>query len=241
MRGVATKPIILLTPDTDETPRRFVLQQTYVDAVLRAGGWPLIPPHGLPVEACLGLAHGLVVTGGAFDIPPEAYGEARRQGMGEVKDDRTRFEWALLEGALEAGLPVLGVCGGMQLLNVVLGGTLIQDIPTEVEGALPHEQPPPKDVPSHPITVATGSLLASATGGAQEVEVNSTHHQGVARLGRGLQVTARAPDGVVEAVEDPSRPYVVGVQWHPEAILASAPWNLEIYRQLVRAAKERAA
>lgn len=233
------RPIILLTPDTAENPRRFVVQQTYVDAVLRAGGWPLIPPHGLPVEACLALAHGVVVTGGAFDIPPEAYGEARRPGMGEEKGDRTQFEWALLEGALAAGLPVFGVCGGMQLLNVVLGGALIQDIPTEVEGALVHEQPPPKDVPSHPIVVEPGSLLAAATGGATEVEVNSTHHQAVARLGRGLQVTARAPDGVVEAVEDPSRPFVVGVQWHPEAILASAPWNLELYRLLVREAEGR--
>lgn len=233
------RPVILLTPDTERDPARFVLQRTYADAVLRAGGWPLIPPHGLPVEACLSLAHGLVVTGGAFDIPPEAYGEARRPGMGEVKDDRTRFEWGLLEGALEAGLPVLGVCGGMQLLNVVLGGTLIQDIPTEVDGALVHEQPPPKDVPSHPIAVEPGSKLAAATGGATEVEVNSTHHQAVDRLGRGLVVTARAPDGVVEAIEDPSRAHVVGVQWHPEAILASAPWNLELYRQLVGAAEAR--
>lgn len=234
------KPLILLTPDYEEEEERYTLKRSYAEAVLAAGGLPLVVPFGTPVAECLDLARGVVVTGGAFDIPPEAYGATRREGCGPAKEDRTRFEWELLRLALERDLPVLGVCGGMQLLNVVLGGTLIQDIPTEVPGALPHEQPPPKDRPFHEIRVEEGSLLAEATRGVEgPIAVNTTHHQAVARLGEGLVVTARAPDGVIEGIEAPGRPFVLGVQWHPEAMLRTAPWNLEIYRSLVRASSGR--
>lgn len=231
-----SRPTILLSPDCED--RRLFVDRAYPEAVLAGGGLPLVAPYGAPIDDLLDRAQGVVITGGAFDIPPSAYGEAERPGLGPRKEERTRFEWELLEGALERGLPLLGVCGGMQLLNVVLGGTLVQDIPTEVEGALAHEQKTPKDQPSHPIRIEEGSLLARAAGVAGEAEVNSTHHQAVARLGRGLVASAHAPDGVIEAIEQPGA-FVLGVQWHPERLLESVPWNGAIYAALVREAARR--
>ena len=230
------RPTILLSPDCEGA--RLFLERPYADAVLKAGGLPLVAPYGAPVDELLDRAQGVVITGGAFDIPPSAYGEAERPGLGPRKEERTRFEWELLEGALARGLPVLGVCGGMQLLNVVLGGTLVQDIPTEIEGALPHEQSLPKDRPSHAILIEEGSLLARAAGRAGPAEVNSTHHQAVGRVGRGLRVSARAPDGVIEAIERTDG-FVLGVQWHPERLLDSVPWNRGIYAALVKEAARR--
>jgi len=228
---------VLVTPDFDESsPPRYVLKRSYADAVLAAGGIPLVPAYGAPVPELVSWADAVVVTGGAFDIDPSAYGEERREACGPAKDERTRFERALLEEALARRLPVLGVCGGMQLLNVVRGGSLHQDIGAEVEGALEHEQKTPA---AHAIEIVPGTRLAAAASCADgALTVNSTHHQAVKRVGEGLIVSAWAPDGVVEAIEDPALPFVVGVQWHPEQ-LAGSGWNMAIYRQLVAAAEGR--
>ena len=177
-----------------------------------------------------------MVTGGAFDVPPDLYGAEARPGLGPLKVERTHFERALLRGALDRGLPILGVCGGMQLINVVYGGTLLQDIGREVSGALVHEQAHDPTAPAHPVAVTPGSRLA-ALSGAERLMVNSTHHQAVDAPGPGLKVSAVAPDGVVEAIEDPARPFVVGVQWHPE--LLDAPEHRALYQHLVRAAARR--
>lgn len=230
------RPCVLVTPDYEDEGRRYVLRRSYADAVLAAGGLPLIAAFDAPVDELLARAAALVVTGGAFDIPPEDYGEQRREGCGPLKLDRTRFERSLLEAALARDLPVLGVCGGMQLLNVVRGGTLHQDIRAEVERALDHEQKTPRDEPYHALHVERGTLVARAAGDGP-ARVNSTHHQAVNRVGRGLRVSARAEDGIVEAIEDPAARFVVGVQWHPEALLASLPWNLGLYRELVERAR----
>lgn len=230
---MSRRPPILLSPDVQD--RRYTLDRAYAEAVIAGGGLPLVAPYGAPIPALLDLAQGVVITGGAFDIPPSAYGDDSRPGLGPLKEDRTRFEWELLEGALARGLPVLGVCGGMQLLNVLLGGSLVQDIPTELPTALAHEQATPKDQPSHSIRIESGSLLARAAGRAGEARVNSTHHQAVARLGADLVASARAPDGVVEAIERPGH-FVLGVQWHPERLLETEAWNGALYAALVREA-----
>ena len=229
-------PRIGLTLDLSEDGRRYLLLREYADAVRAAGGLPIPLVHAAG-EELVPLLDGLVVTGGAFDVPPELYGEARRPGCGPSKPARTEAELAVLRAALAAGLPVLGVCGGMQLLAVAHGATLWQDLPGEA-GKSGHEQPPPKDAPSHEVEIAPGSLLARLVG-PEALRVNSTHHQGVREPGPRVQVTARAPDGVIEAVELPGHPFALGVQWHPEAAGRHEPRHVRIYQGLCEAARER--
>jgi putative glutamine amidotransferase len=231
-----SRPRIGLTLDADASGRRYELPRAYADAVLEAGGLPILLPHsGEAAAAYLALVDGLVVTGGDFDVPPELYGEARRPACGPSKPERTAFEKDLLEAALAAGLPVLAVCGGMQLLDVVRGGTLYQDLAVDA-GIDGHEQPPPRDVPSHDVAVAAGTQLAALVGEGV-LRVNSTHHQAVKEPGQGVLVSARAPDGVIEAIELPDLRFAIGVQWHPEAT-RSDPRHMALYRGLVAAARD---
>ena len=232
-----SRPRIAIPLDANVSGR-YEQPRAYADAVARAGGLPLPIPFGDPslageyLEAC----DGLLVAGGDFDIPPERYGEARRPGCGPSRPGRTAFEEAMIEGALGAGMPVLGVCGGMQLLSVVRGGSLHQHLPDDP--GVSHEQPPPKDVPSHAVEVTPGTLLERLVAPGT-LMVNSTHHQAVRLPGRGVAVTGRAPDGVIEAIELEGLPFALGVQWHPEALAAREPRQLAILAGLVRAAGER--
>lgn len=232
------RPRIGLTLDAEERPRRYLLGRAYVDAVLDAGGLPILLPHAAEAAAAyLALLDGLVVTGGAFDVPPALYREAPREGCGATKPERTAFEKDLLEAALAARMPVLCVCGGMQLLCVVRGGALYQDLLLDA-GIGGHEQPAPKDLPSHEVVVQPGTHLAALVG-AGPLAVNSTHHQAIREPGTGVLVCARAPDGVVEAIELPDLPFALGVQWHPEAAARHEPRHAALYRGLVAAARDR--
>ena len=217
---------------------RYEQPRAYADAVARAGGLPLPIPCGDPSLAgeYLASCDGLLVAGGDFDIPPERYGEARRPACGPSRPARTAFEEAMLEGALAAGMPVLGVCGGMQLLAVVRGGTLHQHLPDDL--GVSHEQPPPKDLPSHVVEIGPGSVLERLVG-PEPLPVNSTHHQAVSRPGNGVAVSGWAPDGVIEAIEVEGARLALGVQWHPEALAARDPRQAAILRGLVQAAGER--
>lgn len=227
-------PVIGITLDCEE-PARYVLRRNYVEAVARAGGLPVLLPHEPEqVPAYLGLVDGLVVTGGAFDIDPALFGAAERHPAVTLKPGRTDFELALLRGALDAGLPVLGICGGQQLLNVALGGTLIQHIPDEVDGALAHEQPNPRNEPGHEVAVVAGSKLAAIVG-VPRLAVNSSHHQAVKAVAPGCLADAIAPDGVVEGIEDPSRRFCIGVQWHPE--YAITPADTALFTAFITACK----
>jgi putative glutamine amidotransferase len=231
------RPRIGLTLDADGEGR-YLLPRAYADAVAAEGGLPLPLPHHPPLTAdYLGLLDGLVITGGAFDVPPERYGEAPRTGCGPTRPERTEAELALLRAALAAGLPLLGVCGGMQLLAVACGGRLYQDLQADA-GLGGHEQPPPRDRPSHPVEVLAGTRLAGLVGPG-ELMVNSTHHQAVREAGAGVRISARATDGVIEAIELADQPFAVGVQWHPEAVRRHEPRHAAIYRGLVAAARRR--
>jgi putative glutamine amidotransferase len=232
------KPRIGLTVDVDEARGEYRLARAYADAVLAAGGLPvlIVCRDDATAAAHLAFCQGIVITGGAFDIPPARYGEARRTCCGPDKAERTAFEWALCEAALAGRTPLLGVCGGMQLMNVVRGGTLYQDLGADL-GVSTHEQPPPKDVASHRVEIAPDSLLARLLG-TQPLPVNSTHHQAVRKVGAGVLVSARAPDGVVEAIELPEVPFAVGVQWHPERILPRDARHLGLWHGLVEAAED---
>jgi putative glutamine amidotransferase len=177
---------------------------------------PVALPHEPElVDSYLAMLDGLVVTGGAFDVDPALYGAAERHGTVKLKERRTRFEWAITQGAVNLNLPLLGICGGQQLLNVVLGGTLIQHIPDALPTALAHEQPNPRTEPGHEVIVVPGTLLHRITG-TERLPVNSAHHQAAERVGPGIVASGRAPDGIIEAIEDPRRPFCLGVQWHPE-------------------------
>jgi putative glutamine amidotransferase len=143
------------------------------------------------------------------------FGAETRHPTVKTKDRRTAFEFAATQGALARGMPVLGICGGQQLLNVVLGGTLIQHIPDEVPGCVAHRQENPRNEPGHSVRVIAGTLLHRITG-AECLGVNSAHHQAVKEAGPGLVIDAVAEDGVVEGIEDPRHHFCLGVQWHPE-------------------------
>jgi putative glutamine amidotransferase len=216
------QPVIGLTLDSEppggysKTHPWYALRENYCTAVVAAGGLPILLPHE-PERAAdyLGLIQGLIVTGGAFDVDPALFGAATKHASVTTKDRRTQFEFAITQGALKADKPVLGICGGQQLLNVVLGGTLIQHIPDEVPNALAHEQPNPRTEPGHTVAIAPGSLLHKITR-SDELAVNSAHHQAVKDVAPGIVVDATAPDGVIEGIEDPRRRFCIGVQWHPE-------------------------
>ena len=218
----------------------FALRQNYAGSIIGAGGLPLALPH-VPAElipAYLDQLDGLVVTGGAFDVDPALYGASQRHPTVDLKAGRTAFEWAITEQALARDLPVLGICGGQQLLNVVLGGTLLQHIPDSVAEPLAHEQPNPRDEAGHPVDVVEGTLLHRLVG-TTTLAVNSAHHQAVDRTGVGVQISATAADGVVEAIEHPGYRFCIGVQWHPEFLIS--PGDGQILGAFVAAAAGRAA
>jgi putative glutamine amidotransferase len=220
------QPVIGLTLDHEppggysKTHPWYAMRENYCTAVTAAGGLPVLLPHEPEAApAYLALLDGLIVTGGAFDVDPALFGAQSRHQSVTTKDRRTAFELAVTKGALATDKPVLGICGGQQLLNVVLGGTLIQHIPDEVPNALAHEQPNPRTEPGHTVAIAPGTLLHRITG-ADHLAVNSAHHQAVKAIGPGIIVDATAPDGVIEGIEDPRHRFCLGVQWHPEYALS---------------------
>jgi putative glutamine amidotransferase len=226
------QPVIGLTLDSEppggysKTHPWYALRENYATAVTRAGGLPILLPHEPEqADAYLALIDGLVVTGGAFDVDPALFGATTRHASVTTKDRRTAFELAVTQGAVKADKPVLGICGGQQLINVALGGTLIQHIPDEVAGALAHEQPNPRTEPGHIVHITEGTLLRRITGLA-ELAVNSAHHQAVKDLAPGFVVDAVAPDGIIEGIEDPRRRFLIGVQWHPEYAISDGDSRL---------------
>ena len=210
--------VIGLTPSQDEKGRQF-LNPDYIASVLRSGALPLVLPLTWD-EACLaealGRIDGLLLTGGA-DVGPDRYGEEKLSLCGETAPERDRMEFFLCRRALEKNLPLLAICRGHQVLNCVLGGTLYQDVAAQYGDSLKHPcYDTPRD-PVHGVTAAEDSRLFRITG-MRSLRVNSRHHQAVKDLGRGLAVSARAEDGLIEGIELPDRKFVVGVQWHPESL-----------------------
>jgi putative glutamine amidotransferase len=204
----------------------YAIRENYAGAVVRAGGVPLLLPHEPAlVETYAGLIDGLIVTGGAFDLDPGLYGATDRHATVTTKDRRTAFELGITRVFLAADKPVLGICGGQQLLNVALGGTLIQHIPDAIPAALAHEQPNPRDQPGHEVRVRPGTKLRQIVG-ADRLAVNSAHHQAVLAPGPGVDINADASDGVIEGIEDAGRRFCIGVQWHPEFELSAGDRNL---------------
>ena len=233
------KPVIGVTLD-GEKPGGYskypwsALRANYAEAIAGAGGLPVALPH-LPAlaEDLLDRIEALVVTGGAFDVDPALYGDTARHASVTLKETRTATEQALVRGALARNMPVLGICGGEQLLAVVLGGALIQHIPDSVPNALAHEQPNPRDQAGHSVAVVPGTLLHRIVG-TGKMQVNSSHHQAVLGAGPRAVVNARATDGVIEGIEDTAYRFCLGVQWHPEFHID--PGDARIFAALIAAA-----
>lgn len=234
-----SRPLIGITLDS-EPPGGYskmpwyALRENYCGAVARAGGLPLPLPHEPALaQDYLDKLDGLLITGGAFDVDPALFGADDRHATVKTKDRRTAFELAVTRSCHAVDKPILGICGGEQLLNVVLGGTLIQHIPDEIPSALAHEQPNPRTEPGHEIAVKPGTMLHRYVG-ALTMSVNSAHHQAVKQTGPGIVVNATASDGVIEGIEDPSRRFCLGVEWHPE--YAIDPGDEKIFAAFIRAA-----
>ena len=167
------------------------------------------------IEKYIDIIDGIVITGGDFDVDPNLYGEKKTHEKVQLKKSRTNFEFKITELAIKKNVPILGICGGEQLLNVVFGGSLFQHIPNDIITDINHEQPNPRNQGSHKVLIEKKSILNSIVG-TDEMFVNSAHHQSVNKIGKKLIISAYAPDGVVEAIEGVDLKFCIGIQWHPE-------------------------
>jgi len=214
----------------------------YVESVRRAGGEPIeVAAGGESPEQIVARVDGIMLTGGG-DVDPMLYGEAPHATFQAAEADRDAFEIALTRAAIAAEVPFLAICRGMQLLNVAMGGTLIQDIPSQVPGALEHSVPEPRAHVAHDVWVSKESrlsaLLAEHMEDGETCHVNSRHHQAVATVAPGFDVSATSPDGVVEAMEQPGSAFCVGVQWHPENFWRTGEFR-SLFEGFVQAANAR--
>ncbi len=239
------KPVIGIT--AFETQHRepphsplYALGQRYVRAIEASGGAPVLLPPGLSEDSLqniLDRLDGLLLSGGG-DVAPALYGERPHTTLTRVSAHRDRAEVTLARWAIEQHKPLLGICRGIQVLNVALGGSLIQDIPSQRPDALQHsfdDTVVPHDFIAHPVLVEAGSQLAQVLQ-ATRVPVNSWHHQAIDRVAADLQVVARAPDGIIEGVEIPGHGFALGVQWHPEWLYDRQPEMQRLFGALVEAA-----
>jgi putative glutamine amidotransferase len=245
MRGDTERPLIGLTAWTRlvRSGAKERLNETaprgYVEGVSAAGGLPVVLPNGDPSQApsLIARLEGLLLTGGD-DVHPSHFGEAPHPKIELVDERRDRFEIALVHAARARGLPVFGICRGVQLMNVALGGDLFQDIPAQVDAAVAHTQRTLYEGPWHEIDLRPGTRLSSILG-APRVAVNSYHHQACRRVGPPLVVAATAPDGVIEGLEDPGDAFFLGVQWHPEVLEGGLdPTTRRLFAAFVDAARE---
>jgi putative glutamine amidotransferase len=205
----------------------------YLEAVKRTGGEPveLDLQRDQPADVVAGV-DGVLLTGGG-DINPALYGEAPHETYQASETGRDEFEIALVRAAMDARLPLLAICRGMQVLNVALGGTLVQDIPTMVNGAAAHSVPEPRYAIAHEVWIAKGSRLATLMAeklDGDTCQVNSRHHQAIKQVAPGWDISGTAPDGVVEAIEQPGDVFRLAVQWHPENF-----WRTGEFRPLFEA------
>ncbi|MBO7675184.1 MAG: gamma-glutamyl-gamma-aminobutyrate hydrolase family protein [Atopobiaceae bacterium] len=217
------KPIIGLSPLYDTEKRGLWMRPGYLDVLYACGAIPLVLPFDsdkVDVEQVLSLCDGLILTGGA-DVDPRLYGEEPMEQCGEIQPFRDALEVRLLDIALYEDKPVLGICRGCQMLNIYNGGTLYQDLTTQIPGSLNHAMTPPYEMPCHRVTLEKGEPLHELLQ-VDELPVNSIHHQAIRRLAPTLIPLARSKDGVIEAVWMPGKRFVWGVQWHPEWI-----WNID--------------
>ncbi|HLU83754.1 MAG TPA: gamma-glutamyl-gamma-aminobutyrate hydrolase family protein [Trueperaceae bacterium] len=240
----ARRPTVLLTTSTAVRPGSLIREdaftgRNYSEGVVEAGGLPLMTAALDPelAPAYVGLADGLLMVGGG-DVDPAVFGQGPDRDLGHVDPVRDAWELALYRAYRAAGKPVLGVCRGVQLINVAEGGSLHQHLPS-VEGTFQHSQHDMSGTPLHPVELVAGSRLAAGFG-TTTIRTNSYHHQAIDRVGAGLKVVARAGDGVVEALEGESGAFLLAVQWHPEMAFKRHPEHHAPFRLFVEALRAAA-
>lgn len=212
----------------------YALRENYCSAISHHGALPIPIPHeNNLINDYINHIDGLILTGGGYDIPPDYYGSLRHHESLKTNPHRTEFEMKMARAMLKTQKPILGICGGMELLTVIFGGTLIQDIPSEVENALNHQQAPPYDLACHDVTIKSGTLLHRIVK-KTTIQVNSNHHQATRDIPEDIIVNALAPDGIIEGIEHPSHPFCLGILWHPEYYASIA--DEMIFKAFVRAA-----
>jgi putative glutamine amidotransferase len=242
--GIPTQTLQSLGGVSAEIPPSWVMSQRYVIALTQAGAIPyLIPLVDEPTLRGVYEQLDAVFLPGGADIDPASYGLDPSPLCDKTDPARDRVELSLATWAIEEGKPVLGVCRGMQLINVATGGTLYQDLAQQMRGAIKHDYFPfngrtfARDFLAHEVRVAAGSRLAALMGDGQ-LRVNSMHHQGVRDLGTGLTATAVAPDGLIEALEGDGDAYLMAVQWHPEALTDNDARTRRLFENFIDAGAE---
>lgn len=235
------KPLIGIGSDVLKTAGerdRAFAYTTYTEALRKAGAIPVvIPPQPENAGDIVEELDGILLAGGE-DCDPTAYGEERHPSVEPMDPRRQNNDLSLARTARERGIPTLGICLGLQVMNVAAGGTLMQDIHSEMKTDVEHVSEP-EDRARHDVRLETGTRLASIIGGDRDINVNSSHHQAIKGIGRGFRITAKAPDGIVEGLEDPDHPFYVGVQWHPED-MGGEPSASQLFGAFVEAARKYA-
>lgn len=241
-----TSPIIGITPSAGDNSlgvRAYNIAADYTTAVQRAGGIPVILPlHIENLSRLLDVLDGVVFSGGG-DIEAHRFGQENHEAAGGFDAERDTFEIALMQAAFERNMPVLAICRGMQVMNVARGGDLIQDIPTQTDSEMKHNQRA-EGSGEHDIfqtaTVSAGDNPVTRALGEGNLDINSFHHQALGAIAPGLEVVATSDDGIVEAVYATAQTYAVGTQWHPERLAAANDEQQQLFNDLVRAARDYA-
>ena len=231
------KPIIAVLAEIDNEFNTRV-QNPYINAIESTGGIPILFPYvskSETVEHPVDICDGFFFTGGA-DIEPNRYGEEARETAGDIQKHRDEFEFNVFQRLIKTSKPILSVCRGAQLINVALGGTLYQDIPSEVETKISHRQSEPKFSPSHDIRIITDTPLYEMMR-TERIKGNSFHHQAIKTLGKGLEIMAVAEDGIIEAVYSSEMQYLRAYQWHPERLIKADAQNRMIFEDFIHACK----
>ena len=234
-------PIIGITLDLEEKKTYssfpwYAARKNYSDSIYLAGGIPIFIPHNESLAGkFLKIIDGLIITGGDFDIDPHLYGINKVHKKVNLKRSRTNFEYKITKLAIKKKIPILGICGGEQLLNVIFGGTLFQHIPDDIKTKINHEQTNSRDEASHHVFIQKESKLKLIVR-TNKMYVNSAHHQSVKEVGENIKINALAPDGVIEGIEHTKLDFCIGIQWHPEFLIDKKDKN--IFSALVDASKK---
>jgi putative glutamine amidotransferase len=230
-------PIVGITTYARDDHGRFGLPANYVDAIRRAGGIPVLLPQGEPYLSELLERLDAVILSGGGDVDPQLYQGTLHESIYMINAERDRSEIELTKNIVQMQVPMLNICRGVQVLNVALGGTLIEHLPDEVGEEILHRLQPPSAA-RHEVLIEPTSQLAQVLA-KNEVMAASWHHQAIRQVAPGLQVVARAADGTIEAVEMPGHPWLIGVQWHPEMTAAQDPDQQRLFEALVKVAAQR--